>query len=500
MSKGRDVSDFFPHVVKLVSSQSLEIRKMVYTYLTHYADHDPTCRDLALLSINAFQRDLSDSNHYIRPLALRVLTSIRVMDVLQIQILAVQSCLKDDSPHVRKCAANALAKLYPRCENENDGNDGDGDGSNHSRIFLKSLLQETLQKENATLVLSSAIVAFVEICPEELERLHGCFRKVCHLLTDMDEWGQIVVMDVLQRYCRKFFRDPKQSSRGDQSAEVIDRQRRVVRSIGRDGTVRVGGGDRVDDLDFDDDDHDVNANGGGSGSGSGSGSGVAASQSTNPTKKATARTSRQRKRVVKKGFYSDDEDESSEEEEDDFHIPLPGGGRNTRNRAPGQSVASVMRSPVQSRNVLGFRHGGMHNRAIANAGAGGMGIGNGGVADANATGAGAVEEDDSLDEDHRLLLRSSFPLLKSRNSGVVLGVCSLHYYCGVASIKIRSSLGKALVRIYHDRREIQFVVLNSIRMLVWECPSAFMPFLNDFFVKVSAFNLTGVLCFVFVCV
>jgi AP-3 complex subunit beta len=129
-----------------------------------------------------------------------------------------------------------------------------------------------------------------------------------------------------------------------------------------------------------------------------------------------------------------------------------------------------------------------------------MGIGNGGVVDANATGAGAVEEDDSLDEDHRLLLRSSFPLLKSRNSGVVLGVCSLHYYCGVASIKIRSSLGKALVRIYHDRREIQFVVLNSIRMLVWECPSAFMPFLNDFFVKVSAFNLTGVLCIVFVCV
>jgi len=53
----------------------------------------------------------------------------------------------------------------------------------------------------------------------------------------------------------------------------------------------------------------------------------------------------------------------------------------------------------------------------------------------------------------------------------------------VASIKIRSALGKSLVRIYHDRREIQFVVLNSIRALVWECPSAFTPFLNDFFVK-----------------
>ncbi len=107
----------------------------------------------------------------------------------------------------------------------------------------------------------------------------------------------------------------------------------------------------------------------------------------------------------------------------------------------------------------------------------------------------AVDEDDGLDEDHRLLLRSSLPLLKSRNAGVVLGVCSLHYYCGVADIKSRSSIGKAMVRIYHDRREIQFVVLNSIRMLVWECPSAFTPFLNDFFVKVR--HVLGKLFFFF---
>lgn len=41
-------------------------------------------------------------------------TSILIMDVLHIQIIAVQSCGKDSSPLVRKCAANALAKLYPR--------------------------------------------------------------------------------------------------------------------------------------------------------------------------------------------------------------------------------------------------------------------------------------------------------------------------------------------------------------------------------------------------
>ncbi len=79
----------------------------------------------------------------------------------------------------------------------------------------------------------------------------------------------------------------------------------------------------------------------------------------------------------------------------------------------------------------------------------------------------------ALNEDHGLLLQLSLPLLKSRNAGVVLGVCSSYYYCGVASIKIRSALGKALIWIYHDRRENQYVVLKSIRML------------DDFFVKVS---------------
>jgi AP-3 complex subunit beta len=50
-------------------------------------------------------------------------------------------------------------------------------------------------------------------------------------------------------------------------------------------------------------------------------------------------------------------------------------------------------------------------------------------------------------------------------------------------MKTRSALGKALVRIHRDRPEIQYIVLLSIRTLVHECPSAFSPFLHDFFVK-----------------
>uniref|UniRef100_A0A7S3Q5N7 Clathrin/coatomer adaptor adaptin-like N-terminal domain-containing protein n=1 Tax=Chaetoceros debilis TaxID=122233 RepID=A0A7S3Q5N7_9STRA len=447
MSKGRDVSDFFPHVVKLVSCSSLEIRKMVYTYLTHYADHNATCRDLALLSINAFQRDLSDANPNIRPLALRVLTSIRVMDVLQIQILAVQTSLKDDSPHVRKCAANALAKLYPRCNTE------DSEDQKHR---LKEILKMILVEENCTMVISSALVSFVEICPGDLHLLHGCYRKICHLLTDMDEWGQIVVLDVLSRYCRTYFQIP--GDVGASSAEVIDQQRRVIRSVvvKQDGTVNVGVGanpyTEIDDAEGVDDAFGIVVD--------------APSNDGNTATPTPMQPKRRKKRVVRKGFYSDEEDESSEE---DVHNPMARLNHPNRPRAPGQSVASLMRSPMRP-ITMGFDNpnGNVHMNNI------------GGVAEARS----AMDEDGAmLDDDHRLLLRSSLPLMKSRNSGVVLAVCSLHYYCGVTSIKIRSTMGKSLVRIYHDRREIQFVVLNSIRMLVWECPSAFTPFLNDFFVK-----------------
>lgn len=62
VSKGRDVSDFFSDVVKNMAVKSVEVKKMVYIYLVHYADHNEQCRELALLSINSFQNDLRGSN------------------------------------------------------------------------------------------------------------------------------------------------------------------------------------------------------------------------------------------------------------------------------------------------------------------------------------------------------------------------------------------------------------------------------------------------------
>jgi AP-3 complex subunit beta len=364
MSKGRDVSDFFPHVVKLTGASSLEVRKLVYMYLVHYADHDDTCRELALLSINSFQRGLADSEQLIRALALRALTSVRVAEIIQIQILGVQTCARDRSPYVRKCAANALSKLAPRCDP-------------YQREILLELLQKLLDDDVSTMVLSSAIIAFSELCPQELHRLHGCYRKLCHLLTDVDEFGQVVMMEVLTRYCRQNFTNP-----GVGSAEGIDREKRLRRY---GGAYAVRGGDK-------------------------------SKQQTNTTMKKQSplppkshprsiiQTTplNSAKRLVSKAFYSDDEDESYDG--DDAQSPLQ----------PLYCPATTL--PLDTNPLMATSNLLVDTRDPYK------------------------DEDDHLDEDHRLLLRSSIPLLKSRNSAVVLAVCSLHYYCGVSSIKVSTPL------------------------------------------------------------
>lgn len=87
----------------------MEIRKLVYIYLLRYAEQEP---DLALLSINTFQKDLSDSNPLIRAMALRVLSGIKVPMIGSIVVLAIKKCAADISPYVKKAAAQAIPKCY----------------------------------------------------------------------------------------------------------------------------------------------------------------------------------------------------------------------------------------------------------------------------------------------------------------------------------------------------------------------------------------------------
>ena len=190
MAKGRDVSDLFPAVVKNVASKNIEVKKLVYVYLTRYAEEQ---QDLALLSISTFQRALKDPNQLIRASALRVLSSIRVPMIVPIMLLAIKEASVDMSPFVRKTAAHAIPKLFsldPEMKEE-----------------LISILEKLLA-DRTTLVIGSAVMAFEEVCPDKIELIHKNYRKLVSLLVDVEEWGQVVIINMLTRYARTQFADP----------------------------------------------------------------------------------------------------------------------------------------------------------------------------------------------------------------------------------------------------------------------------------------------------
>ena len=178
---------FFSSVVKNVASPNIEIKKLVYIYLLHYAESEP---DLALLSINTIQKSLTDQSPQVRAMALRVMSGIRVPVISQIVSLAIKRGCADMSPYVRKAAAFAIPKCYRLDPNT-----------------LPQLLDylSTLLGDKQYFVVGPAVSAFLDVCPERMDLIHKHYRALIRKLVDMDEWGQLATLRLLTIYARKCF-------------------------------------------------------------------------------------------------------------------------------------------------------------------------------------------------------------------------------------------------------------------------------------------------------
>lgn len=201
IAKGKNASELFPAVVKNVASKNIEIKKLVYVYLVRYAEEQ---QDLALLSISTFQRALKDPNQLIRASALRVLSSIRVPIIVPIMMLAIKEASADLSPYVRKNAAHAIQKLYSLDPEQKE-------------MLIEVI--EKLLKDKSTLVAGSVVMAFEEVCPDRIDLIHKNYRKLCNLLVDVEEWGQVVIIHMLTRYARTQFVSPWKEDDGLQDNE-----------------------------------------------------------------------------------------------------------------------------------------------------------------------------------------------------------------------------------------------------------------------------------------
>jgi len=178
---------YFSSVVKNVANPNIEVKKLVYIYLLHYAESDP---DLALLSVNAIQKSLGDQNPQVRAMALRTMAGMRVPVISQIVFLAIKRGVSDLSPQVRKAAALAIPKCYQLDPNT-----------------IPQLTDHisTLLGDKQYFVVGPASQAFLQVCPDRIDIVHRHYRGLVKKLVDMDEWGQLATLRLLLVYSRKSF-------------------------------------------------------------------------------------------------------------------------------------------------------------------------------------------------------------------------------------------------------------------------------------------------------
>lgn len=189
-------ASLLPSVLKLAASPNVEMRRLVYVILRRYAHRQP---DVALLCINSLQRDLSDSSPMVRAMSLRVLSGLRVPVVASVVELAISRAIKDQSFYVRKVAALALVKVKPLI------------ATSTLERFIRTLLQD-----RHPAVLACTLVAYrssywdssSSVSSLDFALLHPHYRKLCHALTDMDEWGQQAALHVLGSYARRCLPPP----------------------------------------------------------------------------------------------------------------------------------------------------------------------------------------------------------------------------------------------------------------------------------------------------
>lgn len=205
MTKNLPVTSFFPLVTSLLSpATSLQARSLISLYIVHCASHAP---ELALLSINAYQKDLSDPNPLVRAGAITTLSSMQLPDIRELVGMAIQKGARDSSWYVRRATADAVRALYR------------ADPTRDNLAVLKPTLKALL--DGATpLTIGAAIGAWEELCPDDWDLIHQNYRRVCKMLMDVDEWGQTAVLRLLTRYGRSFFLDPATTGRTDPDSDL----------------------------------------------------------------------------------------------------------------------------------------------------------------------------------------------------------------------------------------------------------------------------------------
>ncbi|KAL8440130.1 hypothetical protein Efla_005249 [Eimeria flavescens] len=216
---------FFADVLKNLSTADFELKRLVYLYLVQHAQEHP---DLTLLSINGYQKDLYCSSHVVRAAALKSLSSLSMLEIVQLLVHSLKRAAADTSPLVRKTAAHAAAKIYFLDPDQREEIIGIllqllGDGEiavagaaliSFRLIFFQSLVgappaSPAASQGSGQPSPSEAVQQHASDTQEEaLALLHPFYARLVALLPQLQPAPQVFAVDLLSRYCRCFFKQP----------------------------------------------------------------------------------------------------------------------------------------------------------------------------------------------------------------------------------------------------------------------------------------------------
>lgn len=81
--------------------------------------------------------------------------------------------------------------------------------SSHLSVLEPTIL--SLLRDTSPVSIGYVAEAFNIVFPHQLELLHPHYRRLCRTLVDVDEWGQIFLMNLLLRYAKQMLLRPKVS-------------------------------------------------------------------------------------------------------------------------------------------------------------------------------------------------------------------------------------------------------------------------------------------------
>lgn len=109
MTLGMDASPVFSEMCRASFTGDEITKKMIYFYLTTYAEDNP---DLSVMAINTFQKDCKHTSSKIRGHALRNLCSFKSSDYVNNVLPTIRELLTDYEPYVKKTAIMGTLKVF----------------------------------------------------------------------------------------------------------------------------------------------------------------------------------------------------------------------------------------------------------------------------------------------------------------------------------------------------------------------------------------------------